>query len=253
MPDSSKSSVHSWPAMPEAWRAHWPTWCVFPERSKGQERELIDAVQEASKNHRLCPELPDLWRALQLTPPHKVRVVVLGQDPYHGARQAHGLAFSVQDPLLPWPPSLRNMFKERHADLGLPMDRPADLSDWARAGGVALEFRVDHRGRGRLGNTKTWGGSARWSMRWLRCAPFSRAWCGCCGASLPSGCMVRCWTTLKATGRKTCVCGPLIRVRCRRTAAFSEAARSAKPTTRFRLGEVRPFSGECRRRWRAKP
>ena len=124
--------------MPEAWQAHWPTWCVFPERSKGQERELIDAVQEASKNHRLCPELPDLWRALQLTPPHKVRVVVLGQDPYHGARQAHGLAFSVQDPLLPWPPSLRNVFKERHADLGLPMDRPADLSDWAQQGVLLL-------------------------------------------------------------------------------------------------------------------
>ena len=138
MPDSSKSNVHSWPAMPEAWQAHWPTWCVFPERSKGQERELIDAVQEASKNHRLCPELPDLWRALQLTPPHKVRAVVLGQDPYHGARQAHGLAFSVQDPLLPWPPSLRNVFKERHADLGLPMDRPADLSDWAQQGVLLL-------------------------------------------------------------------------------------------------------------------
>ena len=107
-------------------------------RSKGQEQALIDAVMEASKNHRLCPELPDLWRALQLTPPHKVRVVVLGQDPYHGARQAHGLAFSVQDPLLPWPPSLRNMFKERHADLGLPMDRSADLSDWAQQGVLLL-------------------------------------------------------------------------------------------------------------------
>ena len=68
----------------------------------------------------------------------QVRVVVLGQDPYHGARQAHGLAFSVQDPLLPWPPSLRNMFKERHADLGLPMDRPADLSDWAQQGVLLL-------------------------------------------------------------------------------------------------------------------
>ena len=138
MPDSSKSSVHSWPAMPEAWQAHWPTWCVFPERSKGQERELIDAVQEASKNHRLCPELPDLWRALQLTPPHKVRVVILGQDPYHGPRQAHGLAFSVRDPLLPWPPSLRNMFKERSEDLGLSVDRPADLSDWAGQGVLLL-------------------------------------------------------------------------------------------------------------------
>ena len=108
------------------------------EHAEGPEQALVHAVKEAAKGHRLCPELPDIWRALHLTPPQQVRVVVLGQDPYHGARQAHGLAFSVQDPLLPWPPSLRNMFKERHADLGLPMDRPADLSDWAEQGVLLL-------------------------------------------------------------------------------------------------------------------
>lgn len=138
MPDSPQFNVHSWPAMPEAWRAHWPAWCISPEHAEGPEQALVHAVTEAAKGHRLCPELPDLWRALHLTPPHKVRVVVVGQDPYHGARQAHGLAFSVQDPLLPWPPSLRNMFKERHADLGLPMDRSADLSDWAQQGVLLL-------------------------------------------------------------------------------------------------------------------
>lgn len=138
MPDSSQSSVHSWPTMPEAWRALWPAWCVFPENAQGPERALVHAVKEAAKGHRLCPELPDIWRALHLTSPQHVRVVVLGQDPYHGARQAHGLAFSVKDPLLPWPPSLRNMFKERHTDLGLPMERPADLSDWAKQGVLLL-------------------------------------------------------------------------------------------------------------------
>ena len=124
--------------MPEAWRALWPAWCVFPENAQGPERALVHAVKEAAKGHRLCPELPDIWRALHLTSPQHVRVVVLGQDPYHGARQAHGLAFSVKDPLLPWPPSLRNMFKERHTDLGLPMERPADLSDWAKQGVLLL-------------------------------------------------------------------------------------------------------------------
>ena len=138
MPDSPQPRVHSWPTMPEAWRAHWPTWCVSAEHAEGPEQALVHAVKEAANGHRLCPELPDIWRALHLTPPQEVRVVVLGQDPYHGARQAHGLAFSVQDPLLPWPPSLRNMFKERHADLGLPMDRPADLSDWAEQGVLLL-------------------------------------------------------------------------------------------------------------------
>ena len=138
MLDSPQSRVHSWPIMPEAWRALWPAWCVSPEHVQGPERALVHAVKEAAKGHRLCPELPDIWRALHLTPPQQVRVVVLGQDPYHCARQAHGLAFSVQDPLLPWPPSLRNIFKERHADLGLPMDRPADLSDWAKQGVLLL-------------------------------------------------------------------------------------------------------------------
>ena len=138
MSEASKFKGHSWPVMPEAWRLHWPTWCVSPERADGQDQVLVHAVLSLSKAHRLCPELPDVWRALDLTAPQEVQVVVLGQDPYHGPRQAHGLAFSVQDPLLPWPPSLRNMFQERSQDLGLPLDRPADLSDWAKQGVLLL-------------------------------------------------------------------------------------------------------------------
>ena len=138
MSEASKFQGHSWPVMPEAWRLHWPTWCVSPERADGQDQVLVHAVLSLSKAHRLCPELPDVWRALDLTAPEEVQVVVLGQDPYHGPRQAHGLAFSVQDPLLPWPPSLRNMFQERSQDLDLPLDRPADLSDWAKQGVLLL-------------------------------------------------------------------------------------------------------------------
>jgi uracil-DNA glycosylase len=86
----------------------------------------------------LCPPLASIWRAFELTAPCDVRVVLLGQDPYHGAGQAHGLAFSVADPALSAPPSLRNMFKERASDLQLDETRATDLSDWAEQGVLML-------------------------------------------------------------------------------------------------------------------
>lgn len=72
-------------------------------------------------------------RMLQLTPLRSVRVVIVGQDPYHGPGQAQGLAFSVPEGMR-LPPSLRNIFKELQRDLGLPMPRSGDLSAWARRG-----------------------------------------------------------------------------------------------------------------------
>jgi len=76
-------------------------------------------------------------RALQLTPLKKVRVVILGQDPYHGAGQAHGLSFSVPKGV-PLPPSLRNIFKERASDLNLPIPESGDLTPWAERGLLLL-------------------------------------------------------------------------------------------------------------------
>ena len=99
---------------------------------------LMARIREAERMGVLCPPMADMWRALECTPPQDVRVVLLGQDPYHGMRQAHGLAFSVSDPLLPWPPSLRNVFKERASDLDVPLDRPANLEDWAGQGVLLL-------------------------------------------------------------------------------------------------------------------
>ena len=98
----------------------------------------MEAIRQAEKQGVLCPPMSNMWRALECTAPDEVRVVVLGQDPYHGMRQAHGLAFSVADPLLPWPPSLRNVFKERATDLNVPLDRPANLEDWAAQGVLLL-------------------------------------------------------------------------------------------------------------------
>lgn len=80
---------------------------------------------------------PEPLRALALTPPEAVRVVILGQDPYHGPGQAEGLAFSVA-PGVPFPPSLRNLFLERQRDLGLPPPMDGSLTAWARQGVLLL-------------------------------------------------------------------------------------------------------------------
>jgi uracil-DNA glycosylase len=83
------------------------------------------------------PPAPLTFRALELTPPESVRVVLLGQDPYHGPGQAEGLSFSVPPGVKP-PPSLRNIFKELSSDLGLPTPRTGHLGPWARRGVLLL-------------------------------------------------------------------------------------------------------------------
>jgi len=96
-----------------------------------------------------------VFRALELTAPQDMRVVILGQDPYHGPEQAHGLAFSVLGEQKP-PPSLRNMLKEVEADTGAPSQCRGDLSAWARQGVLLLNTSLtveqgepqSHAGRG---------------------------------------------------------------------------------------------------------
>jgi len=98
---------------------------------------------------------PQPLRALSLTPPDAVRVVILGQDPYHGPGQAEGLAFSVA-PGVRLPPSLRNIFKELQRDLGVPLPADGSLVRWARQGVLLLNASLtvedgqpaSHAGRG---------------------------------------------------------------------------------------------------------
>lgn len=80
----------------------------------------------------------NIWKAFELTPFDEVKVVILGQDPYHTKGLAHGLAFSVQPHVKPLPPSLRNVLAEYQSDLGHPRPRTGDLSDWARRGVLLL-------------------------------------------------------------------------------------------------------------------
>ncbi len=98
-------------------------------------RAFLVAEREAGK--RIFPKGAEYFRALDLTPLDAVKVVILGQDPYHGAGQAHGLCFSVQ-PGVRIPPSLVNIYKEMQADLGIPPARHGFLESWAKQGVLLL-------------------------------------------------------------------------------------------------------------------
>jgi uracil-DNA glycosylase len=100
-------------------------------------RSLGEFVAEEYAGGEVFPPLTDLFAAFRLCPPEQARVLILGQDPYHKAGQAHGLSFSVP-PGVPIPPSLRNVFKELRDDLGLAAPVHGDLSGWAREGVLLL-------------------------------------------------------------------------------------------------------------------
>ena len=112
-------------------------------------------AEERDKGRTIFPRAADWFRALDLTPLDKVRVVILGQDPYHGPDQAHGLCFSVKPGVRP-PPSLVNIFKEMQIDLGVQPSRHGFLEHWASQGVLLLNSvltvemgqAASHRDRG---------------------------------------------------------------------------------------------------------
>ena len=96
---------------------------------------FLHAEREAGR--RVFPSGSQIFRAFELTPVPDVKVVILGQDPYHGPGQAHGLSFSVPENM-PAPPSLKNIFKEIETDLGVRMSGYPNLENWARQGVLLL-------------------------------------------------------------------------------------------------------------------
>lgn len=110
---------------------------------------------EKKQGQVVFPPGPLMFNALNTTPFDAVKVVILGQDPYHGPGQAHGLSFSVPDGVPP-PPSLVNMFKEINTDLGLPISKNGNLTKWAQQGVLLLNATLSvraglagsHQGRG---------------------------------------------------------------------------------------------------------
>jgi uracil-DNA glycosylase len=107
--------------------------------------ELTAFVKDEYKKGTVYPPPKFLFRAFELTPFTKVKVVILGQDPYHGTGQANGLSFAVNEGV-PLPPSLRNIFEEIESDLGEPMkNRSGDLSRWAEQGVLLLNATLTVR------------------------------------------------------------------------------------------------------------
>lgn len=101
-------------------------------------------LEERAQGHRIYPPGPRMFAAFDLTPWSEVRVVILGQDPYHGPGQANGLSFSV-NPGVPLPPSLQNIYKELRADLGQEPPPDGDLSRWAEQGVLLLNATLSVR------------------------------------------------------------------------------------------------------------
>ena len=99
--------------------------------------KLHEFLEKEYAEQTIYPQMADLWTAFQCTPFDEVKVVILGQDPYHGPGQAHGLSFSVQ-PGVKIPPSLRNMFKELSSDIGCAIPESGTLIGWAQQGVLML-------------------------------------------------------------------------------------------------------------------
>ena len=121
------------PALDETWLE-----VLAPEFSQPYMQELKKFLQQEKQSKEVIyPESDKIFNAFNLTPFDEVKVVILGQDPYHGAGQAHGLSFSVPDGITP-PPSLKNIFKELHADIGVKINNNGNLTAWATQGVLLL-------------------------------------------------------------------------------------------------------------------
>ncbi|MNI33784.1 Uracil-DNA glycosylase [compost metagenome] len=132
----------------------WAPW-LESEFTKPYYVELSQFLENEYQTQILYPARPDIFNALQLTSYQDVKVVILGQDPYHGEGQAHGLSFSVQ-PGIPAPPSLKNMFKELSEDIGCSIPNHGELTSWAKQGVLLLNTVLtvrahtpnSHKGKG---------------------------------------------------------------------------------------------------------
>jgi uracil-DNA glycosylase len=135
----------------ESWKA--PLQTEFDASYMAALREFL--VAEKAKGKRIFPKGSQWFHALDATPLEQVRVVILGQDPYHGEGQAHGLCFSVQPGVRP-PPSLINIYKEMKSDLGLDPPPHGNLESWAEQGVLLLNsvltveagIAASHQGKG---------------------------------------------------------------------------------------------------------
>lgn len=133
------------------------TWEELLEQEKQKDYyiQLDSFLEEEYRSNTIYPKREEIFTSLKWTPYEKVKVVILGQDPYHGPNQAHGLSFSVK-PEVKVPPSLKNIYKELHHDLGCPIPNHGYLKSWAEQGVLMLNTVLtvqagkanSHRGMG---------------------------------------------------------------------------------------------------------
>lgn len=123
----------------ESWKE-----ALMPEFSKDYFIRLTDFVRKEYHETTVYPPGKLIFNAFNLCPFDKVKVVIIGQDPYHGPGQAHGLCFSVNDGIQP-PPSLVNIFKEISSDLGKPVPQSGNLTRWAEQGVLLLNATLTVR------------------------------------------------------------------------------------------------------------
>jgi uracil-DNA glycosylase len=134
-----------------------PSWkeALKEEFEKDYFGKLTDFVKAEYSTKQIFPAGSQIFNAFDQCPFNKVKVVIIGQDPYHGPGQAHGLCFSVNDGVA-FPPSLLNIFKEIERDLGIPSPKSGNLTRWAQQGVLLLNATLtveahkagSHQGRG---------------------------------------------------------------------------------------------------------
>jgi len=132
----------------------WKT-LLKDEFEKEYFKNLTDFIKQEYKTHTIYPPGKDIFKAFDLCPVDNVKVVIIGQDPYHGKGQAHGLCFSVKEGVK-IPPSLRNIYKELHSDIGKEIPETGNLEHWAKQGVLMLNATLtvragnagSHQGKG---------------------------------------------------------------------------------------------------------
>ena len=129
------------PKIEESWKV-----LLSDEFSKYYFIKLKQFLLEEKKQHTIYPRGSDIFNAFNFTPFEKIKVVILGQDPYHGNGQAHGLSFSVPDGVKK-PPSLKNIFKELAEDLQIPIAETGNLTSWAKQGVLLLNATLTVRSK----------------------------------------------------------------------------------------------------------
>jgi len=123
----------------ESWKSH-----LANEFEKESFASITDFVRNEYKTHKIFPPAKLIFNAFDQCPFDNLKIVILGQDPYHGPGQAHGLCFSVNDGV-DFPPSLRNIFKELQNDVGKPIPKTGNLIDWAKQGVLLLNATLTVR------------------------------------------------------------------------------------------------------------